>query len=437
MDAHPRLPRGVMATAAAMLALATIASPVGAGGGGGGSGPAYRADLAPASAPAGASSDLTITITQLSGSYDKKVHSVRVTAPGGISVTGASATKGSSSLPVTLSGGVVTVNSIPFSASGQTATISLDVEIACGVGGSRTWDVAATKGNDFATGGAALPQDTASQLSTSISRCSLAFAEQPADAGRDKVITSVVADPGGTPVKVRLLDGDGHEAAQSGVTISLAIKDGTGDPGATLGGDRSDATNGNGVAAFAPTIDRTATGYRLVASADGIIGSDASSSFDISDVAVVCSGSCSGTSSKGATTASVDASSSGGVLTFSLGTGSVDCNNKANLWYQTSSAPVEWNVTQGTGRATIEIELQRSDVTKPFLLYDVCFSSPTSTFKNKFGRTIQPGDAGLLPLCLLTIRRSDQACVVAKWIDRDRDVHVRFSVPPGDPRGRI
>ena len=207
--------------------------------------------------------------------------------------------------------------------------------------------------------------------------------------------------------------------------------------GAILGGGTSDPTNSNGVAAFAPKIDTSADGYRLIATASGIIGSDPSSAFDIDDVAVVCSGDCSGTSSKGGTSATVNASSSGGTLTFSLGEGATDCNNKANLWYKTSSAPVEWNVTSGNGRTTVEIELARADVTKSFLLYEVCFSSPESRFRNILGKWVEPGEAGLLPLCLLTIRRSDQPCLVAKWIDKDRDVHVRFSVPPGDPRGRI
>ncbi len=359
-----------------------------------------------------------------------------MTAPDGVVITGASAAKGSTTLPVTATSSVATVNGIPFTGSGQTATITLDVRIACGKGGSVTWSVAARKGNDFETGGSTLAQDPTSALTTSISRCSLAFAEQPADAGRDKVITSAVADPSGVPVKVRLRDGNGDPASQDGVSVNIAIVGGTGASGATLTGT-SETTNGNGVAAFAPRIDTSADGYRLIATASGIIDSDPSSAFDIDDVAVVCSGDCSGTSSKGGTTATVNASSSGGTLTFSLGEGAVDCNNKANLWYKTSSAPVEWNVTSGTGRTTIEIELDRADVTKPFLLYEVCFSSPESRFRNILGKWVEPGEAGLLPLCLLTIRRSDQPCLVAKWVDKDRDVHVRFSVPPGDPRGRI
>jgi hypothetical protein len=220
------------------------------------------------------------------------------------------------------------------------------------------------------------------------------------------------------------------------VSVSIAIVNGTGGSGANLSGTVTDITNGNGVATFAPKIDTTANGYRLKATASGVDGAQ-SSTFDISDVAIVCDGECSGTSSKGATTTTIDANASGGVLSFSLGTSSVDCNNKKNLWYKGTSAPVEWDVTSGTGRTTVTIELDRAQVTKPFLFYEVCFSSPDSRFKNLFGVWIEKGEAGLLPPCLFTIRRSDQPCLVAKWIDKDRDVHVRFSVPPGDPRGRI
>lgn len=432
MPVSNRPTRSVLAAALVILILLIGTVPVGATGGGS----AYRADIAPAGAAAGASSELVITITQLSGSHAKKARSVRVTAPDGISITGATAKKGGTTLSVTSSASVATVKDIPFTGGGQTATIKLQVAIPCGVGGTKAWTVVARSSIDF-SGGSALSQDPASSLTTSVSRCSLAFKDQPADAMRGKVITSEAADPSGTPVKVRLLDGNGAPASRSGVTVSLAIASGTGASGATLGGTTSDATNSNGVATFAPTIDRSANGYRLVASASGIIDSDRSSAFDIDDVAVMCSGACSGTSSQGGTTATVNASASGGTLTFSLGQGNVDCNDKANLWYKSTSAPIEFNVTNGTGRTTVEIELARKDVTKPFLLYGVCFSSPESRFRNIFGKWIEPGEAGLLPPCLLTMRRSDQPCVVATWLDRDRDVHVRFSVPPGDPRGRI
>lgn len=418
----------------AIVSLLMAVVPISATGGGGGA--AYRADIAPGSAAAGTSKELVITITQLSSSHDKKARSVRVTAPEGLVITSASAKKGSTSLSVTSSSSQATVTGIPFTGAGQTATIKLQVTIPCGVGGSLSWTVVSKNSSDFSSG-SPLSQDPASELTTSISKCSLVFTEQPADAGRDKVITSVAANPSGTPIKVRLRDGaDSGYVDQAGVTVSLAIVSGTGAAGADLSGSTTDTTNSNGVAAFAPKIDTTANGYRLKATASGIIGVE-SNAFDISDVAVVCDGGCSGTSSKGGTTTTIAANSSGGVLSFSLGTSSVDCNNKKNLWYKGTSVPVEWDVTSGTGRTTVTIELDRADVTKPFLFYEVCFSSPESRFKNLFGKWIEKGEAGLLPPCLFTIRRSDQPCLVAKWIDKDRDVHVRFSVPPGDPRGRI
>ena len=83
-------------------------------------------------------------------------------------------------------------------------------------------------------------------------------------------------------------------------------------------------------------------------------------------------------------------------------------------------------VTNGSGRTSVTIKLDKADVTKPFLLYEVCFSSPTSSFKNLFGKSIPAGQAGLLPPCLLSLRRSDGPCLVAKWIDRDRNVFVRW-----------
>jgi hypothetical protein len=415
----------MLALFAAIVSLLIAAVPAAATGS---SGPAYRADIAPGTAPAGKTSELVITITQLSDSSSKKVKTVKVSAPGDLAISGASAKdKNGSSLAVSSSASDATVTNIPYPGKDKVAAvIKLDVAIPCGIGGSRSWTVIAKNSSN-----SVLSQDAASQLTTSIDKCRLEFATQPADAGRDKVITSVVADPDGEKVKVQLLNGNGGQASQSGVTISLAIVG-----GGALGGTTSVATNSNGVATFAPTIGTTADDYRLEATASGIIGTE-SGTFDISDVAVVCEGECSGTSSKGGTTTTIAANSSGGVLSFSLGTSSVDCNNKTNLWYKGTSAPVEFDVTSGTGRTTVTIELDRADVTKPFLLYEVCFSSPESRFRNLFGKWIEPGEAGLLPPCLFTIRRSDQPCLVAKWIDKDRDVHVRFSVPPGDPRGRI
>jgi hypothetical protein len=425
----------ILVVCVALLSLLITVLPSGATGGSGG--PAYRAGMAPTNAAAGTSTTLVVTITQVSGSSDKRVRSARVSAPAGLTITGATAQKGSTPIGVSVGSGAVTVDSIPPLSSGQGLTVSVQAAIPCGIGGSKTWGVVARNGARFDAGGSALAQDPASQLTTSITRCSLAFAEQPAAAARDAVITSDIADPSGTPVKVRLLDGSGAPATQSGVAISLGIVSGTGASGASLGGDTADATNSNGVSVFAPTIDRSGRGYRLVASASGIIDSDASAPFDINDVAKVCAGPCSGTTDKGGTTTTIRVDSDGGVLTMSLGLDALDCNDTANNHYTSTSAPVTWDISAANGRTEITIRLDASDVTRPYNLYDVCFSSPTSSFRNRYNVRIAPGEAGLLKICPPRLdKQTSDPCVSDKWRE-DGDVLVKFSVPPGDPRGRI
>ena len=434
MATTDRSARGILAVCVAILSVLVAAVPVAATGGGGGA--AYRADVAPSGAPAGTSSTLVATLTQLSSSSDKRIRSARVSAPSGIQITGATAKKGGTPLTASVSSGAVTVNSISPLNAGQTVTITLQVSIACGVGGSKTWEVAAKNGTPFDTGGSALSQDGASQLTTSVTRCSLAFAEQPASAGRNKVITSVVADPSGTPVKVRLLDGNGANAAQSGVSISIAIVSGTGASGASLGGTTSATTNSNGVAALAPTIDKSERGYRLEASASGIIGSGSSAAFEINDVAKLCSGDCSGSTDKGTTTATISSNSTG-VLKMSLGLDSLSCDDAKNHYYTSTTSPLTWDVTNGAGRTEVVIRLAAADVTRSYNLYDVCFSSPVSSFRNRYNVRIAAGEAGLLKICPPRLDKQDaDPCVVDKWRE-DGDVLIRFSVPPGDPRGRI
>jgi hypothetical protein len=405
--------------------------------GGGGSGDAYRADIAPAGAAAGTSSTLVVTIRQLSGSSDKRVRSAQVTAPDGITITGATAKKGNNGLSAISTASTATVDGIPPLSSGQTVTVTLQTRILCGVGGSKTWAVSARNSNTFGSGGSALSQDPASQLTASVTRCSLEFSEQPADAGRDKVITGDTADPDGTPIKVQLLDGDGDPASQADVTVSLAIVSGTGASGATLAGTTSDDTNGDGVARFAPTIDRSERSYRLEASAAGIIGSGPSSAFDIEDVAKVCSGGCAGSSDKGTTSATVSSSSSGGVLRMSLGLDALSCDDAPNQYYQSSSSPLTWDVTSADGRTEVTIRLAAADVNRPYNLYDVCFSADSYGFRNRYNVRIDPGEAGLLKGCPPRLGKQDaDPCVVEKWRENG-DVLIKFSVPKGDPRGRI
>jgi hypothetical protein len=217
----------------------------------------------------------------------------------------------------------------------------------------------------------------------------------------------------------------------------VSIAAGTGASGAALGGDTSDLTNSNGVAAFAPRIDRIGSAYRLEASAGPGIGGATSHGFDISGVAVACSGDCSGSQTIGDTGATVSASATG-LLTLSVGLGDVDCNNRINGYYKGTSEAVTFDVTGGVSRTTVTIKLAKASVTRSILLYGVCFSSPVSQFKNWLGKTIEPGQAGVLPACLITkLRRSDGPCMVSRRRDGSGNLLVTFSVPTGDSRGKI
>ena len=405
--------------------------------------PTYKAVLSPTAVAAGSNSAATITLTQLvedDWGHGKELGSVLIGPPSGVVVTGASAVRGATALPVAVVSGSVKVENIDLHHVGQTAVVTIQTTIACGASGSSAWTVVGHNtdayGNPYAK---LLKQDPSSVLSASVSPCSLTFVagRQPSAAATGATITSAPGDPGGPTIQVQLRNGNGAPASQAGIGITLTIKAGTGSAGAGLGGTASDATDANGRADFAPTIDLAGHGYKLVAGAGGSFGSTTSAAFDIDDVTKVCSGACSATDSLGDTTATVSATSNGGVLSLSLGLDPIDCNNAANHFYVTTSESVSWNVTPAAGRTTITIKLDRDSVTKSFLKYEVCFSSPTSSFVNKYGNTIAAGDAGILPWCLNCAKPSGGPCVVAKWFDLHGNVFVRFSVPVGDPRGKI
>jgi hypothetical protein len=414
-----------------------MAAPVGATG----SSATYKAVVAPATAAAGTTVSSTVTLTQLVYSDDRKLGSARITPPAGFAITAASAVRGSTNLPVTIASGAVTVNDIDLKHAGKTAVVTIQTAIACGVIGTKTWAVEAHSTSSYTSSYAkVLVRSSSSQLTTNVAGCSLAFAagRQPSAAEPGQTITSVAGDPAGLAIAVQLLNGNGGPAGQAGVGLSLAIVAGTGTAGAILGGITAAATNAAGLAVFAPTIDRAGHDYQLRASAGSGISPATSVEFDVDEVVQACSGACSGTAQGGDTTATVSATSNGGLLTMSLGLDPApDCNNAANDFYVGSSEVLTFSVTPATGRTTVVMKLAKASVTKPFFKYEVCFASPDSAFVNKLGVPIAAGQAGILPWCSNIFHPSGGPCVVLKWFDLHGNVFVKFSVPVGDPRGQI
>ena len=90
---------------------------------------------------------------------------------------------------------------------------------------------------------------------------------------------------------------------------------------------------------------------------------------------------------------------------LSLGLDNVDCNNAVNRNYVATSETVTFDVTPATGRTTVTMKIAAASVTKLWFKYEVCFSSPNSTFVNKYGATIPAGQAGILPSCLFDCER--------------------------------
>ncbi len=318
--------------------------------------------VAPSTAAAGAALTSTSTLSQLVNDdywHNKQLGSVRITPPAGFVLTGASAVRGSTTLTAVIAGGSVTVNGINLSYAGKTAVVTIQTTIPCGVAGATTWSVIAHQTSSYDSGYAkVLVRDaSASQLSTTVTACSLAFVagRQPAATAVAQTITSAAGDPSGPAIQVQLRNGNGGPASQAGVAVGLAVETGT--AGAVLGGTKTGTTGGTGVVSFAPTIDRFGHGYTLRASAGSGITDAISASFDVDEVVVACSGACSGTDQEGDTTATVSGSSNGGTLTVSVGAEDSDCNNAVNQFYVSTSEVASFSVTPATTRTLVTMGL--------------------------------------------------------------------------------
>lgn len=407
--------------------------------------PVYSATAAPPTAAAGTTGAFTISLTQLvsAGSeqseYDtNELGSASITAPSGFTVISAS----TSARSANVASNTVTVDDLELHDVGQTATVTIQASIACGTSGAAAWTVTGHQTDHYADELAYVqPQSSASQLSVTVSPCQLAFAtgRQPANAQVNTNITSEPANPSGLPVQVQLLDGNGAVLGQAGLAVGLGVAAGTGTAGAVLGGTTSVITDAAGLATFSTlSLDRSGHGYRLQATAATGITAVTSDAFDIDDVLTKCTGNCSGTATGTTTTATVNVGrADGAVLGMSLGVDPLSCNDSANHFYADSSQVLTFDVVGSTNRKIVTLVLAKASVTRSFLRYHVCFSSPTTGFTNMFGVAIPPGGAGLLPLCWKPNDFLHAPCVLLQGLDRRGNVFATFLTPPGDPRGRI
>lgn len=255
---------------------------------------------------------------------------------------------------------------------------------------------------------------------------------QPALAERNAAISSVAADPAGPDIKVRVTRGSQPLKREP---ISLRIKSDSGAAGASLDGTVTAETDRDGFATFAPSIDRSAFHYRLVAQTEAATAP--SGAFDIVDAAKACSGGpCRESTSKGGVKAELDNGDVSGYVTLSIGLESGDCDDEKNRHYQATNEAVTFNVQGSSKRTFVTIILDASVVDRSHPLYEVCFSSPESSFHNKWDALIRAGEDGILHTCRGSSHEwAGEPCVISKASRSNGDVAVTFSVPPGDPRG--
>jgi hypothetical protein len=210
----------------------------------------YSADITPACVSPGTS--VVFTVTLRNSTKTQMLGSANVTAPTGFTITSA-----------TPDGTTVELRNLNTSPGGTvsrsfTATTSATV-------GAVNWSIIAKQANDYnGSPGNNLTLDTAnSHLTSYVGTCVLSFVTQPTDAKVGANITSVTADPAGTPVRVEVLNGPGgSRVTTSSDAVSLAITSGTGTAGAALTPSTPSANAVNGLASFASRSGRPGSATR-------------------------------------------------------------------------------------------------------------------------------------------------------------------------------
>jgi hypothetical protein len=341
-----------------------------------------------------------------------------------------------------------------------------------------TWDIQVKQSNDFNGVGNDFVLQGDPATTDVMGDCSLEFTTPPADTERDQVITGdpfYYEDPGvlaepfaslGTPlsrVTVTVLDGSGLGTVTwwvQPVTLSLGTdpSGGTATPTGTTA-----VAQAGGVAEFEPALDTSAAGYTLAAATSGLPTVE-SRPFDIVDDADFCAAgsSCTATSSRNRTTASITASEGSTDIPLTVSVDPADLfvflDAAACQGYEGTSGTVQFLVADPARSKEVAITIESSLVDKPLKKFEVCFAAPFP-FTTKDGTQALPLTdeaengitieglqiyAGLLPDCELPAPgppgTNEPPCVVSR--DRDKttkDVTLTFVAPadPNDPWGKI
>jgi hypothetical protein len=413
-------------------------------------------------------SPLTITITNTS-TAQTQLGSANVTAPVGVLFIADTASS-SVGTATHVGSSLIELRSLALAPTASVVvTVSAQVECATNPAHPYTWGFVTKQANDFNGTGNELSQD-APVSSTVFGTCGIVFSAQPAHSENSPAennqavaITSKIYDPSGPPVEVTVRDGLSVDTVPwwSGtITLTKGNDPSAGDI-AVLSGDLSGSASGGSVT-FAPEIDLSGSGYTLRATAEPTPGSASvgtsatpvpSAPFDIVDDAGVCVASdpascfaeAKGPTTKAAVRAATQGSEGDGdlvILSINDPTVAFDCAG-----YSATSDVIEYNVTKDDGVASTErakvatFTLDAAAVTKSASKYEVCYSS-NKQFLTKSGAPAPlvgtpPAYVGLLPACVKRNPDPQQPCVVSKVLDKQKNLVIVVSSPPGDPAGKF
>ena len=383
----------------------------------------YSADITPACVSPGTS--VVYTVTLRNTTKTQMLGSANVTAPTGFTITSA-----------TPDGTTVELRNLNTSPGGTvsrsfTATTSATV-------GAVNWSIIAKQANDYnGSPGNNLTLDTAnSHLTSYVGTCVLAFVTQPTDAKVGANITSVTADPAGTPVRVEVLNGPGGQrVTTSSDAVSLAITSGTGTAGAALTPSTPSANAVNGLASFSFSIGTAGFGYQVTASSSGSTSAD-SAAFNVAVDAVLCTGhGCNGNAAKNNVTVNVTAplAASGDLLEIALDLETLSCSGYTPL----AGTPVVTFTVTGSSYRLVTIIVPAALDPRPASQDRVCYGS-SKPFTDRSGLTNV--NVGLLPDCKNKVDLTSPTllpCQRPTTVDRSTGAHtVSFYAPFGSTRGR-
>jgi len=366
--------------------------------------------VTPQTVTAGTSSVFTVKVIN---ETHETIQSVKITAPSDLAING-------------VPGGSVLFQglSIPFGPSAVSLQVTATAPcVAPANPGS--WTVQASETTPFTPPGDDFEADTASVLVAPAvtGKCSLAFLNGPAGGVPGSPITSQLGSSPPSPVSVEVLDGNGNPTSVPNVSISMSATQDSSP--VTLSGTTGGQTNTSGVASFSDLIiNQVGSGYRLVASSQGI-NPAVSSRFTILSSYQPCTGAqCSGSAASSTTAGTVTTSSatSGQFLGLGIGGTALACGGS----YKPLSDLVTFDVLNPSGSSTNAVITVTITIAKQVVLnsghpgassWQVCFGSTvpftalplTSTSEMIDGVTYY---AGLLPDCNNT--QTNVPCVLSK-----------------------